>query len=170
MAETLQHKVGVDTSILFTDNSGTPKTYPVICDSDPVLTNAGYEHVTSMLADGTMNRIVRKGPQAGTSKLELDCLMYGAGDHASDVALVDFLNNAGLYVSGWTGTQSPSDFKQFDVRVTLAAKNGVAGGYYELQDCWFSPGTQVTFGKSGIRIKGTLESPDAYATTETVAP
>lgn len=170
MPETLQHKVGVDTTIVFTDNSGTPKTYTVICDSDPTITNAGFEHVTSMLADGTMNRIVRKGPQAGTSKIELDCLMYGAGDHASDVALIDFLCNAGLYNSAWTGQQSASDFKQFDVKLTLAAKNGVAGAYYDLADCWFAPGSTITVGKSGIRIKGTIESPVAYVAVDTVAP
>ena len=170
MAETLQHKVGVDTTITFTDNSGTPKTYTLVIDSDPTITVAGYEHVTSTLSNGTMNRVVRQGPQTGTSKIELDCLMYGAGDHASDVAFIDFLANAGLYASGWTSQQSASDFKQFDVKVTLAAKNGVAGAYYDLTDCWFSPGGTVNLGKSGIRMKATIESPDAYLAVDTISP
>jgi hypothetical protein len=169
MAETNQMKVTRNLTIGFGDGT---RSYTVVNDSGAITwTNGGYDVVRARDSAGDFTGPPRAG-QANPSTIEIDAAMFGAGANASEVALTDFAHLSGLFSSTWTTTESGSDavVKPFNVTITIAAAGGVAGATYVYNDCVVRPGSSVTGARDGIRVKASLESPQAYATVATVAP
>ena len=169
MPETTQLKVSRNTTVSFGDGT---RTYAPVLDSGTItITAGGYNIVRARDSAGDFVGPPRAG-ESNVSTIEFDVAQFGAGAHASEAYATDFAFLSGAYSSTWTTTESGSDspVKPFNVTVTQAAANGVAGATYVLNDCVVRPGASLTTGREGNRVRFTLESPNPFPTVATVAP
>ena len=171
MAETTCPLILRGASLVFTDASGTPKTYTVLLDGSVSFTNGGHEIVRGRDTNGDFYGIPRQGQQAGVSTMELSGVrIYGAGSSTTEAALIDFIMGNGPAVSGWLGTGNiTTERKPWNVTlnvpdVTVSPATTVKGAIYSLIDCLVQPGAQLSPQLDGFRATATFESPEPYIT------
>jgi hypothetical protein len=171
LAETTQPKVIRGATLTISDGtSGTPLTYSVILTEGSLdTTNAGYTKVDALDTNGSPYGPTRKGAQNGKSTGSLTSMMFGAGDHATDIALTDIAHQSGLFAN-WVTTVAGSDFVMVTIVFTMPATAGVAGATYTWTRCTIDEGSSVNWSRDGNKISLAWSSQNAFPTVDTVAP
>lgn len=173
MAETTTLTVLRGCTLTLSDGtSPAAKSYTVILTEGAVtFTNGAHDIVRARDTDGDFLGVARQGAQSGPSTITFTAMMFGTGDDATDIALTDIVNNAGLFADGtWVSTSTDSEFVTVDATFSIPALDVKDGATYAWNDCVVQPGSSVEATRDGFRLSLTLESPDAYPTITTVAP
>lgn len=171
MAETNTPDILRGYTLVLTDGT---RSYTVrLTEGSVSSTNGGHNIVRAQDTNGDFIGPGRQGAQAGVSTIAFTGWMFGTGGDATDVALTDLVHRAGLESSTWvaqTGITSDTKVKDYTATLTRAdlasatSANASKGASYVWSGCIFQPGSSVEWTRDGIKISGTLESPNAYPT------
>jgi len=168
MAERTSFSTIRDATITISDGDSPANTYTLRVTSGSMdITQGDHDIVRATDTAGDHIGPPRKGGQAGTSQVSIEAMLFDPGGNGSETVLADLANQSSGYVgsASWVSTQPDSEFKTFDFSIALAdLAGGDKGAEYTLSDCMFSPGVSITFGRDGLMLSGTIESPDAQPT------
>lgn len=181
MAETAVHLVAKDiTSITFKDATGTPLTYTIKPTEGTVTLRDGqydYSIAEDIAGEPLSGGAPRQAGVRDRCAIVLNCKVFDVGDHATDVTLMDFIHNDGVFASTWVSTANTveTSVKCWNVEVlvadrTYAGPTTIKGGTYTFPDVLIegTPSVEVSRGAflvSGLELKSTTATKWTFTRT-----
>ena len=167
MAESKVFRVPKDTTVTFTDGSGSPKVLTLRIHSGTCsMVSGGVAIVRAKDTNGRYLGPPRDGGQAGATTVQLEVLVYEVDD-GTDLAQADVLRQvypAGSAAAGMVTAGDSPDFTELDFKMALAAAGDNPAQNISLSNCVVQPGASLTMSPEGMKLSVTLESPDIEPT------